>query len=323
MVSMLLIVLSTAVARSPLPPDVTPASADEPPISAPVPPEPVPPEPVPPVSVTPEPPAVDVAAEPIAVHVDLPPQVSPAAGLIPSADLPMRGPWSALLLLFLTGTLFASAAALRRLRVDLRPVGVLPTTLLMLTRSLRALATLSFIAALVALVPPAYAPALPWMILAAAAAVGWSARDVLPDIIGGLVIRVDGRVKVGQRIIGQGVVTDLGVLSATISDGSGAQAIPNRTLMAQSLVVEDARWPEVAIWLTLPVGHPPATIREALTEAALTTPWSAPGMRPQILQDPASPHRWQVVMRTLDAAAMSAFQGSLRERTMERLPPST
>ena len=307
MVSMLLLLLPLAVAENPPEPDqeAVHATVDDPVVPEAVVPDPVVPEPV---------------ADPITVNVDLPPQVSPAAGLIPSADLPLRGPWSALLLLVFTGGLFVSAAALRRLGHGLLPVGVLPSTLLTLSRSLRALALLSFFGAIVALVPPAYAPALPWMILAAAAAVGWSARDVLPDIIGGLVIRVDGRVKVGQRIIGQGVVIDLGLLSATISDGTGARAVPNRTLMAQPLVVEDARWPEVAVWLTLPVGHPPARIRDALTEAALTTPWGAPGMRPQIQQDPAAPQRWRVVMRTLDASAAAAFQGSLRERTMERLP---
>ena len=157
------------------------------------------------------------------------------------------------------------------------------------------------------------------MILAAAAALGWSARDVLPDLIGGVVIRIDRRVQVGQRIIGKGVVSDLGLLTTTLADGSRTHAVPNRTLLTNTLQIEDARWPEVEIWLTLSESASATTIRAALREAALTTPWGAPGARPDIQQDPAVPQRWRVAMRVLDEGFIGAFQGSLRERTQERL----
>lgn len=231
----------------------------------------------------------------------------------------MRGGWSALFLLVMTGLMLTGAGLVRRLSGGLRPTGVLPSALLAVTRTLRAGAALAFLGAIIALVPPAYAPALPWMILAAAAALGWSARDVLPDLIGGLVIRVDGRIKLGQRVVGQGVVTDLGLLSATLQDGPTTHAVPNRLLLSQALIVEDTHWPEVSVWLSLPGEHAAAGVRAALSEAALTTPWGAPGVLPQIQQDPAAPGRWRVVMRVIDAPAVEAFRGSLRERALERL----
>ncbi|MFT5686537.1 MAG: hypothetical protein ACI8RZ_007493 [Myxococcota bacterium] len=266
----------------------------------------------------------DAPVVPINVSIEMPPQIPATVGLIPSADLPMRGPWSALLLLLITGGLLATAGGIRRLRTLLSPSGMLPSALLALNRAASTVATFAFFGAIIALVPPSYAPALPWMILAAAVALGWSARDVLPDLIGGLVIRVDGRVKVGQRLIGadepgQGVVTDMGLLTATLVDGEATWSVPNRRLLSAPLRVEDARCPEVSVWLSLPAEIAPATMRAALSEAALTTPWGAPGVRPELQQDPSAPGRWRVVMRVLDSAAIEGFQGSLRERVLEHL----
>jgi hypothetical protein len=282
-----------------------------------------PPDPAAVVTAPAAPPAA--APEPVTVNVELPPQVSPIAGLVPSADLPLRGPASALLLLVLTGVLLGGAGALRRLGAGLRPVGLLPGGLSALDRGASTVAVLTFFGALVALVPPAYAPALPWMILAIAAALGWSARDVLPDLIAGLVVRVDGRVRVGQRLIpeagpGRGLVTDMGLLSTTLEDGGAICTLPNRRLLSDALRVEDDPWPEAAVWLTLPDQVAPAAMRAALSEAALTTPWGAPGATPQIQQDPSQPQRWRVVMRVLDDAVIDDFQGTLRERVLERLP---
>lgn len=271
-----------------------------------------------------EPPVVPAPADPINVSIDMPPQIPATVGLIPSSDLPMRGAWSALLLIVLTGILMVVSASIKRLRLLLRPSGLLPAALLALSRAASTAGIFAFIGAIIALVPPAYAPALPWMILAAAAAIGWSARDVLPDLIGGLVIRIDGRVKVGQRLVGadepgRGVVSDLGLLSATLADGDATWTVPNRRLLSAPLRVEDSHCPEVAVWLTLPADVPPATMRAALSEAALTTPWGAPGVRPELQQDPAVPGRWRVVMRVLQESAIEDFQGSLRERVLEHL----
>ena len=91
-------------------------------------------------------------------------------------------------------------------------------------------------------------------------------------------------------------------------------------MMGRALQVEDSHWPEVDVWLSLPGKHSPATVRAALSEAALTTPWGAPGIEPRIQQDPSSPGRWRVVMRVISTPAVEAFQGSLRERALERLP---
>jgi len=271
-----------------------------------------------------EPSTAPASPDPIHVSIEMPPQIPATVGLLPSADLPMRGAWSALLLLVLTGILMLVSTSIKRLRALLRPAGLLPAALLALSRAASTAATFALLGAIIALVPPAYAPVLPWMFLAAAVAFGWSARDVFPDLIGGLVIRIDGRVTVGQRLVGaaepgRGVVSDLGLLSATLTDGDATWTIPNRRLLKAPLRVEDTRCPEVEVWLTLPADVPPAAMRAALSEAALTTPWGAPGARPELQQDPSSPERWRVVMRVLHEAATEDFQGSLRERVLEHL----
>ncbi|MDG1481054.1 MAG: mechanosensitive ion channel [Myxococcota bacterium] len=271
-----------------------------------------------------EPPLEPALADPIHVSIEMPPQVPATVGLLPSVDLPMRGTWSALPLLVLTGILMLISTSIKRLRDLLRPAGLMPAALLALSRAASTAATFALIGAIIALVPPTYAPVLPWMFLAAAVAFGWSARDVLPDLIGGLVIRIDGRVTVGQRLVGaaepgRGVVSDLGLLSVTLTDGDATWTVPNRRLLKAPLRVEDTRCPEVAVWLTLPADVPPAVMRAALSEAALTTPWGAPGVRPELQQDPASPARWRVVMRVLHESAIEDFQGSLRERVLEHL----
>ena len=278
------------------------AQADEPPVIAE---EPTPIEQVEPI-------------EPIELDVTQPPPVPTMAEVIPSADLPFRGPWAALFLLFLTGLSLSSVGAIRRLGQELRPTGLLPSAITTTIRAVRTLAALAFIGAVIALVPAAYAPALPWMILACAVAVGWSVRDVLPDLVGGVVLRVEGRLARGQRLPAHGVIESVGLLSTTLRDGQTTQTMPNRLLLTEPLVRDEAHWPAVEVWLLLPEA-PAASIRLAIADAALTTPWGAPGEMPIIEQDPAQPARWRVSQRIIDARFTSHFRGSLRERVLDRL----
>lgn len=217
------------------------------------------------------------------------------------------------------------AAVLQQLGRRLRPSGVLPTTLRVFELVARTLVAIFGLGVVSAMVPAFLAPAIPVVILAGAVAVGWSARDVIADLIAGLFMGVEGQLRAGYWIQGEryaGTVETIGLRVTWLRDVHGRRIIvPNRVLLAQPLVADDSPWPRIQFTVSLPDGTP-SIVRSALDEAILLSPWVAPDADIEVHPDATKPGLWQVSVRLLDGKYADRFQGNLRERVEEILAAS-
>ncbi|MBX2801035.1 MAG: mechanosensitive ion channel family protein, partial [Myxococcales bacterium] len=282
-----------------------------------------------------EPPAHPVATPPgpaqaEAAHPEpaAPPPEAPATSQ-PSAEplftwptIPERGLFSVLMLL--VGALLAATAAelAQRVRSDLRPRGLLPS-LAALTHTVgRATAVLLVLGAVAAVLPQGLRPVLPWVAVAGALALGWSLRDVLPDVVAWAFLSAEGRIEPGLWVRGDGFegrVESLALRATWVVDTRGARtSIPNRLLLRHPVRATLDRWPEAEVCVHLPEAGP-AVARAALREAALLSPWLAPEGQPEIGQDPGDVSRWTVRVRVLDGRYRDRFEGTFPERVRDVL----
>ncbi|MEM1023605.1 MAG: mechanosensitive ion channel family protein [Myxococcota bacterium] len=194
--------------------------------------------------------------------------------------------------------------------------GRLPQPLSILAGSLRALAILVAMALLLSLSPAWLAPALFIAFSAAAAAVGWSFRDVLPDINAWLWLLIERRVVRGTPIAGEsaeGVVERLGIRSSWIRSSDGRrQVVPNRRLLTENLVIESGRWPRVEVRIRRRCDA--ATLRRAARQAVSSSPLVPiePEMRLSGL--PEAEDQWLVSCRIVSLTQRARFEGELQER---------
>ena len=219
--------------------------------------------------------------------------------------------------------LMALAFALRRAGEWLPDQGLLPrlaALALVLTRLLIIVGVVGLIAKLM---PEWMGRALPWIVLAAAGAVGWSARDLLPDAVAWLVLASERRIGVGLWIAGEGfegVVERRGFRSVVVRDAHGLRvAIPNRLLLQTPVTVQGQRGPIHDVVLRLRVDRPSALVREALNDAILTSPWIALGRPLLIRRDGREADLWHIRVHLLEIRFALRFEGELLERTEEML----
>jgi small-conductance mechanosensitive channel len=227
----------------------------------------------------------------------------------------------ALIVVLLAGLLLGSL--LRRLREALPTAGALPRTLAITHGALRLAILVVFLALLTRLLPAWMSPALPWMVLAAAAALGWSARDVLPDAVAGVVLAFERRIRRGVWLSGEGfagTVEGLGIRATTLRDARGHRvSIPNRRLLSAPVVSDTSVGSEHEVTLRIPMEQPAARIRRALHDAVLLSPWVPPDARPVVLRDPDEPALWHVRSSLLEIRFAARFEGELLERAEEIL----
>lgn len=310
----------------------SPRPIEEAPAPAPVPAPAPAPAPVPAPAPAPEevpftgpvaPPARPPAAESEPPIIIVPPQgpFQPARDALRDAllpELPMRGLRNglALLLLALASVLMANLA--RRARAPLLPDGVLPTTLRLVETVSRLLVVFFVLGVLAAWLPASIAPGLPWVVVAIAVAVGWSARDVLPDLVGWLFISLEGNVRPGQWLSvdgRRGRVERVGMRATRLRDHLGnVLLMPNRALV-RGPITADVGWPTIEVRLRLDPAHGPARIRSALREAAELSPWVAP-CEPEVYREGEA---WVVRLDLLDGTFADRLEGTLAERVEEIL----
>ena len=186
--------------------------------------------------------------------------VGPPAPPPPSADGPSMGPiqqvWEQLgdtvsvfvptarlrsltdpvLLVLLIGFGLLISVGAARLRRRLAERGFLPRVAAFLHMAGRFVSLVLIGILFVRAAPSWLRPALPWVLLAASVAVGWSARDLLPDLLAGGVLLSERRVTVGVWISGDdfaGTVEQLGLRGTWLRDELGRRvSVPNRRLLA-------------------------------------------------------------------------------------------
>jgi small-conductance mechanosensitive channel len=236
--------------------------------------------------------------------------------------VPFRGFFHGLLLLVLALGFATLAQLLTRAQDDLADAGVLPSLVRGLGTLTRVLAAFVGLGVVAAWVPASVAPALPWILVGGAAAIGWSARDVLPDLVAWLFLTMEGQVKAGLWLRGpdfSGEVLRVGLRGSVLRDVEGRElSVPNRRLLLQSVRHDKSPWPLVEVAVSVPGVYSEAQTRAALRDAALLSPWVAPLSGLQVLGDPAGSEVWRVRVRLLEGQFLGAFEGSLRARVLEQ-----
>lgn len=210
-----------------------------------------------------------------------------------------------------------------RLRVGLPVQGLIPTTLATAHVLLQLFALLTGAGIIARLLPAALAPAVPWAIVAVAIAVGWSSRDVLPDLVAAAVITFEQRIRPGIWMSTgdlSGLVERRGLRAVWLRDGHGNRiAIPNRKLLVNHVAVQEAAGPVHEVALRVSDRGPTKEVRRALLEATLTSPWARPDAAPVVRQDGGDPELWHIRAHLLEMRFAGRFEGDLLERTEEVL----
>lgn len=228
-------------------------------------------------------------------------------------------------LLVLAAALGVAALAGGRLRRRLPPDGPLAELVAVNVHAARLLAVGCAVgaAATVLPLPPSLAP---FAGLGVAVAVGWSVRDLLPDLVGWVALLGQHRVRRGRHVRGAdfgGRVERVGLLATTLGERRGERVtVPNRRFVGQSVVVLDSPFAPVEVPVVLP-GVPPAEARRALRAAVFLSPWLAPDPSPEVNADPRTPDGWRVRVTLIEPRFAEPFCGSFQERVQEVLVPGS
>jgi small-conductance mechanosensitive channel len=261
-------------------------------------------------------------AQPVPVLADIPPVAVEEAARAVLPWLPMRGFWSGVLLSLLALSCVGLVAAARLVRRRLAPTGLLPAALELGETALRVLALFFGAGVLAAWIPANLAPLLPWVMVFGAAAVGWSIRDVAPDLMAWITVALEGRIRVGKWVEVSGLagrVEFVGLRSTVLHDLKGREIlVPNRVLIQDAVTSDLSLWPVVEVTLSLGAWDT-SQARWALQEAIYLAPWVAPAGEPEISGDVLGEGLWRVRVRLLDGRYAPAFKATLRERALEIL----
>jgi hypothetical protein len=224
------------------------------------------------------------------------------------------------LLLLLLGLALAMIAAVlvRRVRGRFPQRGVVPGLLAVAHLVVRLLVVGLALAFILRLLPPRLSLVMLLAFGGFAVALGWSMRDVLPDLVAGFVMAFEHRIRPGLWISGPGFsgkVEQTGLRSTTLRDAQGRRIdLPNRFVLQKPVVATSGHADEHEVLVRLGSDATAERIRLALRDAALFSPWVFPGSVPSVLRDPDDPALWRVQGRLLDATFGARFEGELLER---------
>ena len=212
---------------------------------------------------------------------------------------PLRGLGVVIALLLGIGMSLTIAPFVERARTHLSPTGVLPDLASLLATTLRILSVILGLGLVAALLPPGLARAFPWVVIAGAVAVGWTARDAVQDMFAWAWLSAEGRLKPGYHLrVGPltGQLERISPRAAWLRDVHGDHiVIPNRHLLTQSLHVRDPTRHPVA--LTLPLQASYAEANQRVADAVRRLPWAAPG---GFELEPQADSGWRITLHVLD-----------------------
>lgn len=259
----------------------------------------------------------------------------PTGELAPTTTVPSGNLWESVFpelpgdgwtVLGMIGVLVFSlllVSVVRRLRDGLPSEGLLPTALAAAHLVLQIFALLTAAGVVGRLLPPALEPAVPWAIVAVAVAIGWSSRDILPDVIAAVVIAFERKIRRGTWIaLGEleGLVEGRGLRAVWVRDGSGNRvAIPNRRLLTADVAMQEVPGPVHEVVLRVDGDSSSSDIRRALVEASITSPFIRSDGAPIVRQDGSDPRMWHVRAQLLEMRFAERFEGDLLERTEDVL----
>jgi len=184
-------------------------------------------------------------------------------------------------------------------------------------------------ALLLSFIPAWLAPSFFVALLAAAAAVGWSLREVLPDLFASIWIVVERRIRPGVFVRSdrlEGRIESVGLRATRVLTAAGSLiAVPNREFLSRIWSDETSRWPMCRAVLVVRDGRSPAEVRTALTEAVLTSARVPLDPELRIFRSSEDQTRWEVRCRVVSMADLEVFRSELPERfaRYSERPPST
>jgi small-conductance mechanosensitive channel len=162
-----------------------------------------------------------------------------------------------------------------------------------------------------------------WTFVALALVIGWSIRDLFADLIAGIILAAERRVKKGTWVSGdgfQGTVEGRSLRATWLRDGQGHRlTVPNRAMVGAPMVYDSGADAEHEVVVRLEGYEDAAKVRLALTDAILSSPWVLAGATPVVLRDPADPVVWRVRSKLLEPRFSVHFEGELLERVEELL----
>lgn len=227
-------------------------------------------------------------------------------------------------LLVLLAVCVLALFALTRLRAPLPDRGLFPRALGALHLAAR-LATIVLVLMLASrLLPTWLHPALRLTLAAAAIAIGFGAVwTLLPDVLGGVVLLTEGRLRPGQWLVGEGfagTIEQVGPRVTVLRGADGALVtVPNRVIVKTAVRASDRRWHEVEVELRAPAGAAADEVRHAIRDAVASSPYVPPDPGLVLSRDPREPDRWRLEVRLLDVRYAAPFEGELLERVEEAL----
>jgi small-conductance mechanosensitive channel len=245
----------------------------------------------------------------------LPDEVFVAMNL-PVFEVPTNGSVLQNLFVAFVALLFSQAAAspLKALESS----GLFPFVLRLSVFGGRLVAAMAFVASFFLLMPVSLVPAVPWVLVAAGVALGWSARDMLRDLLAASVLLLERRIRPGVRLKTDhhsGIVTRMGFRAVFIDSDSGVElGLPNRIFLSQSYSLDED--PHLPMEIRLRIRSKKSTdhIRDALIEMALFSPFIAPGHRPEAVRDSENSEIWLLKCRLLSTEFLNAFEGAIEEQ---------
>lgn len=194
------------------------------------------------------------------------------------------------------------------------------------TRTVRAAATVvlsgSLVFAVLALLPPIGVWILVFVLVAAAIATGWTARELLVDIVAAGLLHTEGLLDRNVRLSHESVsgkIHHVGWRSVTLRTADNTLVrIPNRDLLKGAFEVHETPWPMVTIELFLP-GEDGEHARSAIERALSTCAWLAPAPTPRIGTDSVDLDRWLVTVPLIEERFASHVRHSLALRVQHAL----
>lgn len=162
-----------------------------------------------------------------------------------------------------------------------------------------------------------------WALAALALVVGWSVRDLFADLVAGMVLAAERRVKKGMWVSGdgfQGTVEGRSLRATWLRDGQGHRlTVPNRAMVGAPMIYDAGADAEHEVVVRLEGYDDAGKVRMALTDAILSSPWVLAGASPVVLRDPADPVVWRVRSKLLEPRFSVHFEGELLERVEDLL----
>ncbi len=203
----------------------------------------------------------------------------------------------------------------------LAPRGLLPATLKLLVVACRSGALLVAFVGMLHLVPAAWSPAVAYVLVGTALAVGWSVREVVQDVLVGLIFILERSFRSGQRLRFEGITGTLTRMTFRVTwlrtDEGADIAIPNRRLTSATLELDPQDYAPVSVLLLVPPCRAAVETRSIIRELVLLNPYLAPGDDPQVYRQADDPKRWQVKARLLDARFADRFRGTMVDMVEE------